>query len=110
MPLRINGEGTPVKHQFILTAHLINVEDGHCLRPGHAGDLSDPLRLLALMEGRSIQIDEYLRTGLLCFGRGLLMPDILTNGQTKLDTSQRHDTGRCARVKIAFLVEYLIVR
>ena len=105
-----HGEGPTVEDQFILAAHLVDVDHRNFILPGALGHQPLALDGLATMKGRGVEVENQRRPGLLRPATGLSFPDILANTQAHRDTPYVYHTGLRTRGKIAFFIEDLVVR
>ena len=108
-PASVEGEGRPVKHEFILTPHLVQV-DHRKAGLGHAGP--DDLRTFLVRGpavGRAVRRDEDLgairRQGSADAGG----PDVLADRNAKPHTLPGKDPWTLPRLEDAFLVEHAVV-
>ena len=106
----VHGKRRAIKHQLILPAHLIDVDDRDAgIRRTLAHNFIASLQLRHVI-GRGVQHQQHLCAGIACGNRGGLLPHVLANVDAQAHALMLEHARRITGVEVAHLVEHLVVR
>ena len=107
----VDGHAAAVEDQLVLAADEVAEDDRGEVVPSALDQHLLALRRLSGMVGGGGQVDDHLRAGdRLGAGRRAGLPDVLADGQPDGNVVQLDERGLGARLEVAVLVEYAVVR
>ena len=95
--LCVHHEGPAIEDEFVVSAHLVDEDDGHAVFPGEVAEEPPSLLVLPRMPRRGGKIQDHVDTRFREFSEGvhgvaeLLAPGILANGQADPDAADREE-------------------
>ena len=109
-PASVHREAAPVVDDLVLAADVIQVCEWQAVFPGSSREVRLALRLLAFLEGRSIDGEHEIRAGSACAGDDIGVPDVLADDRRNPDAFEFDRDKSIACLEVALVVEYLVVR